>query len=130
MENTNVLQQNIVTSLGLDSLPEDEQVRILDEIGRVIHQRVVLRVLDELSDEDKNTFDELLGKRGNNQNIIALFLKEKLPNLDRIVEEETAGFKAQAQEFMKRATGPASPSQGGGGASSTACTRELSHPNW
>ncbi len=104
MDDTSTIQQNIITSFGLDSLSEKEQTRVLDDIGKVIYQRVILRLLDVLSEEDKDAFDKMLGKKGNNQKIIEEFLTTKIPNLDTFVEEEIANFKSETQSFMDNVT--------------------------
>ncbi len=101
MDNIDTLRQNIITSFGLDSLSADEQARVLEDVGTVIYQRVILRVLDTLSEADKDEFDTILGRAGNNEQAITSFLDEKVPNLDELVEEEINGFKSEARTLME-----------------------------
>lgn len=95
------LTQNIIQDLGLDKLSAEEQAKALMEVGKIIFQRVILRVMDELSEEDKNEFDKLLDEKMNDETAILNFLQSKLPNFNEIVNEEVAGFKKESSELMQ-----------------------------
>ena len=101
MDNQNFLQANIIQDLGLDKLSAEEQAKALMEVGKIIFQRVILRVMDELSEEDKNEFDKLLDEKMNDETAILNFLQSKLPNFNDLVNEEVAGFKKESSEFMQ-----------------------------
>lgn len=98
-------KENIIKELGLESLSEEKKMEIVLNIGRIIQQNVILRILDELKDErDKDEFDELLGKKGDDEQAILKFLQSKIPNLDEIVNEEIVKFKQENIDFMKKVT--------------------------
>jgi len=100
-----IFKENIIKELGLESLPEEKKMEILLNVGRIIQQNIILRILDELKDEkDKDEFDELLGKKGDDEQAVTEFLQSKIPNLDEIVNEEIVKFKQESVDFMKKVT--------------------------
>jgi hypothetical protein len=99
-----ILKKNLITSLHLDTLPAEEQQKAIEHIGRIIYERVMIRVLDVLSEKDKDALDALLGKTQEGDDI-AEFLQSKIPNLEQLVNEEIASFKLSSLEFTKGVTG-------------------------
>lgn len=100
-----ILKQNIIKDLGLDKLPQNEQEEALLTIGKLIYQGVLIRVMNELSEKDKDEFDKLLTEKVDDQEAVLNFLKSKIPHLDDLVNEEIANFKRESVEFMKNVTG-------------------------
>ena len=97
----NQTRDNLIKELGLDNLPSEKQMEILLDVGRIIQQNVVLRVLDELDEKDKGEFDKLLEEKSGDEEAILAFLRSKIKNLDEIVEEETAKFKKGSVNLME-----------------------------
>ena len=97
----NQTRDNLIKELGLDNLPSEKQMEILLDVGRIIQQNVVLRVLDELDEKDKSEFDKLLEEKTGDEEAILAFLRSKIKNLDEIVEEETAKFKKGSINLME-----------------------------
>lgn len=95
---------NFLQDLGINDLTDDKKTSLLLDIGRIIQQNVIIRVLDELKEEDKNEFEKLLESKANDQQAILSFLQSKIPNLDAIVGEEIDNFKSESKEVMS-ATG-------------------------
>lgn len=97
-----ILQKNIIKELGLDTLPEKEQEQALLDIGRIIFQSVLIRVMEELDDKGKDEFEKILTEKPNDEEAILGFLQLKLPNLNDIVQEEVAKFKEESTGFMEK----------------------------
>lgn len=96
-----VLQANIVKALGFDALSADKQTELLSTIGTIIYQRIMLRVLEELSETDKDEFDLLLGKEQRGGDELYQFLQSKIPHLSQLVHEEIVKFKQASLRFME-----------------------------
>ena len=99
-----ILKQNLITALHLDALPAEEREKVLIDVGKVIYGKVLLRVLEELSDKDKDEFDKLLGVNPDDDEAIFKFLSGKVPNLDALVNDEVAEFKQSSLDFMDTVT--------------------------
>lgn len=94
------LKRNLITELGIDKLPADRQAKLLLKVGDVLYQAVISRVIEELSEEDREAFDRLLDEKKDDEEAVFNFLQSKLPNLDEIVNEEIAAFKKDSLETM------------------------------
>lgn len=95
------LKANLITALGIDKLPAEKQADLLLKIGDVLYQAVIGRVIEELSEEDREAFDRVLTEKKDDEDAVFNFLQAKLPNLDEIVNEEIAEFKKDSLETME-----------------------------
>ncbi len=98
---TTILQKNIISDLGLDTLSGKEQEEALLSVGRIIFQSVLLRTMEELDDKGKDEFEKILSEKPNDEEAILGFLQSKIPNLDKIVSDEVSKFKQESVDFMK-----------------------------
>jgi len=97
----NILRQNIIKDLGLDTLSEKEQEEALLKIGKIIFQSILIKVIEELDDNEIDNFTELLEKNPNDEKVILDFLQAKVPNFNELVNNEVANFKKESMDFMK-----------------------------
>lgn len=98
MDNT---ATTLISALGLDPLtmaPEEQQA-LLERVGTLIYQAVLIRVMEVLSDEDVEEFEKLLDT-GADQDKIFSFLRIKVMNLDDIIREEAAKFKEESMKTL------------------------------
>jgi len=86
-----LLNENIIALLGLESLPEEEKVQMLNKMALLIQKRVLLRVMDLLQDEDAEKMKAL----EQNPSEMMTYIAEKVPNFQEIVEEEIKKLKAE-----------------------------------
>lgn len=105
MAKNSFLSKDAVADLGLDHLPPAEQEKVLLQIGDIIFKKVMLRVVDELSESAKDEFTKLLDSQSQDQDAVLNFLQKKLPDFNFLVNEEVAGFKKEAVELMRKAKG-------------------------
>jgi len=101
---TTILQKNIIKELGLDKLSEKEQEESLLTIGRIIFQSVLIRVMEELTEKEKDQFEKVLTEKPNDEEAILSFLQAKVPHLNEIVNEEVTKFKQESLDFIKKVT--------------------------
>ena len=95
-----ILKQNIIRDLGIDSLPEKEQEEALLTVGDIIFKGIIIKAMDLLSEADKDEFEKVLEK--SEENAVLDFLKSKIPNLDDLVKEEIAMFKQSSLDLMRK----------------------------
>lgn len=86
-----LLQVNIIQALGLEALPLEEKQAMLEKMTDLLMKRVMLRVLDELSDEQLAE----MPKEGSNPEELLAFVAEKVPNYDAIMNEEVVKLKGE-----------------------------------
>lgn len=92
-EYKSILQANLINLLGLELLPEDKKMEILERAMELTEKRVMLRVLDELKAKDREAAEEA-AKGGK----MLEFIQARVPNLAEIVAEETARVKIELMD--------------------------------
>lgn len=90
----NPLSKDIVSEWGLGDLPQEEQIDMVDRIGRLIYQAVLVRSLDILSEIEQEEFDLLLDEDTTTPEEVVLFLERKIPTFKILLKEEVAKLKA------------------------------------
>ncbi len=80
-------------------LSREQRVEFLEAFGGVIQQRLTIRLINELSDEQKERFDRLLDTHKDDAEALNNFLQKELPHYSDVVKEEIADYK---QELMER----------------------------
>ncbi len=89
------LSLNLFEELGLDAMTPDERKAFVESFGNVIQSRMMLRLMKELTDEQKDKLDKILSDNPEGSPALADFLKADVPHFPQIVEEEIAGYKKQ-----------------------------------
>ena len=89
----NILSKDIIQEWGLQSLPEMKQVEMVDRIGRMLYQALLVRSLDILSEVEQTEFDLLLDEDTTTPEEVMKFLKSKIPTFDIMVTEERNKMK-------------------------------------
>ncbi|MCX6779362.1 MAG: hypothetical protein NTU97_03975 [Candidatus Magasanikbacteria bacterium] len=98
--NLSLLMKDVSAEIGLDKMPPEEQQETLKKIGDIIFQRVMMRMIEELSEEAKTELDKLLEEKKNDPEVMLTFLRSKISNFDDLVMEEVVGFKKEATDLM------------------------------
>lgn len=90
----NPLSKDIVSEWGLGELPQEEQIDMVDRIGRLIYQAILVRSLDILSEVEQEEFDLLLNEDTSTPEEVVLFLERKIPTFKLLLKEEVSKLKA------------------------------------
>ncbi|MCK9393241.1 MAG: DUF5663 domain-containing protein [Candidatus Paceibacterota bacterium] len=91
--------KDIISELNLENLSEDEQVKMISEMSDVVYEKIILRVLDKLSIEDSVALTNLLNLEKHEES--TAFLNEKIPNFEKIIDEEVTDFQEELIKFSK-----------------------------
>lgn len=86
----NILQQNIITALGIESLSEERKLALVDKMAELTEKRITLRLMEGLSESDEA---ELAKLETAGEEEKAKFLQAKFPNLADIMQEEIVAVK-------------------------------------
>jgi len=89
----NALSKDIIKEWGLGSLAPEKQLEMVERIGRIIYQAVLVRTLDILSEKDQNEFDLLLDQDTTTPDDVLAFLQKKIPTFEQILLEERKSIK-------------------------------------
>ena len=97
----NPIQKNIIEILELDKLLPEEQEEFIIRTGAVIYQNVLMRAMETMSEKDQDDFEKILDNNGSPQEIFG-FLKDKVPDFEKIIAEEAEKFKIKKSDIMSQ----------------------------
>ncbi|MFZ5364931.1 MAG: hypothetical protein ACOZBH_01875 [Patescibacteria group bacterium] len=98
MTKKEILNANIINLLGIEALPQDRQVSILDQVSDLVQRRIVLRVMDSLKDEQK----EKMAALENDYEALAEYLAKNIPGLEKITQEEIIKVKTELLDVLPK----------------------------
>ncbi len=99
----NPIKENIIEILGLDKLSQTEREDILLSIGSIIYQEVLMRVMETMSDKNKDEFEKLLDENSKPEEIFEFF-RNKAPDFEKIIKEETEKFESNTSSLLNEIT--------------------------
>ena len=91
-------QQNLISDLGLDALPQKTQEEIMLKLGTVIYQGILIRAMEILTDAQKDALDAKLEAEGDEA--LFPFLQQNIPDFNAIIEAEVAKVKKDSADFL------------------------------
>jgi hypothetical protein len=91
----NQLSQDVIHEWGLGELDAAKQVEMVDRIGRLMYQAILVRALDILSDKEQTEFDLLLDEDTTTPNDVLAFLAAKIPTFEQLVRDERNKLKME-----------------------------------
>ena len=89
----NLLTKDVVTEWGLGSLEPEKQAEMVERIGRLMYQAILVKALDILSEKEQVEFDLLLDEDSTTPDDVLGFLQKKIPTFDLMVIEERRALK-------------------------------------
>ncbi|MCL5017566.1 MAG: hypothetical protein M1155_02830 [Patescibacteria group bacterium] len=92
------LAQELKNSLNLEKLSQSEQEEIISDFGETLLKRIILRIYEVLSEQDKKDLEILTG---GDEEKINEFLKNKVSNIEQIRNEELSALISDFKEFAK-----------------------------
>ncbi len=87
------LSKDIIQEWGLQSLPPEKQLNIVERIGRIMYQAILVRSLDILSEKEQTEFDLLLDEDTTTPDDVLGFLQKKIPTFEQLIVEERQSLK-------------------------------------
>jgi hypothetical protein len=91
----NQLSQDVIREWGLGELDAAKQLEMVDRIGRLMYQAILVRALDILSDKEQTEFDLLLDEDTTTPNDVLAFLASKIPTFEQLVRDERNKLKME-----------------------------------
>ncbi|OGE81373.1 MAG: hypothetical protein A3H72_03780 [Candidatus Doudnabacteria bacterium RIFCSPLOWO2_02_FULL_48_8] len=83
--------QNLVQILGIEALPDERKLQLLEKVSTLVERRLVLRLLKSLSPAARAEFENILDSE--NEEAISLFMEKNAPDLMDWIVEETSKIK-------------------------------------
>ncbi len=94
-------KQNLIAILGIESLPDDQKVRILEQASELAQKRVLGRMLDSLSEEKQLGLMSLLDS--DDQVGISTFINHNCPEFEKWLVEEITSLRSELSGLVPAA---------------------------
>lgn len=91
----------LIKTYNLGSLPQDQQDTTIEQIGSLIFQAILIRVIPMLSESKQGELEKLLAESATPEGLLA-FLNKEIPNFNEIVGEEAENFKKESDAVMSQ----------------------------
>jgi len=98
MLNKEQLEENIISLLGVGTLPDDKKLALLKKMTDLIQKRASVRIFEQLNDEDKQSFIDVTDK--NDEVEIKKFLDSKNIDVLQYAKEETLKLKEELKDVV------------------------------
>lgn len=96
----NLLSRDLVKELHLDALSPEKLEETLARIGALIFKSVMMTSLERMSEREKERLDKLYNNNPVNLPAALEYIQSKVPDFEKIVEEEVAKFKEESLKAM------------------------------
>lgn len=97
----NYTKEEIISELGLQSLPADMQDKMVDTVYQTFNMRVGMALSDKLSDEQLDTFNELSQKGDDELNS---WIEQNIPDYASVVANEMQSVIAEIKQTVQNMT--------------------------
>lgn len=104
VKNKIVIQgKDLINELGLENLSVETQAELIDRMSDVVYKRVLLQVMDKLSEKDVAELNEFFDGKGdkNPEEII----RDKVPDFASLLKEEIDKFGEEMIKKVKERVG-------------------------
>ncbi len=95
---------SIIQELDLGDINETKKLSILDEIGEVLTQRIILRLVNEVPQKKKTLFIEKINNNKTDPDKVLLFIDHFIENADEIIDEEIEKYKNDLRKTLDTTT--------------------------
>ena len=94
-----LFQQNIASTIGMDTLPEDEKLAVIDHAGSLILEAAVSRLIGTLSEEQSAALEHYMETQPTSDAFLEHLVKNH-PAFSRMLTEEIDTYKQEVQEVL------------------------------
>ncbi len=98
MSNT-LLQTDLTKLLGVDALPEDEQASFIAEMGQVVLDTAITRLIASMTDEQQSALEHYLDSEPSAEDLMEKLINQ-YPNFGPILEDVVLEIKEDAVAVM------------------------------
>jgi len=99
-QDLNIMQDDISEIIGLQTLPEEEKVVMLRDIGELVLEAALMRLTASLSDEQVVALDQYSDTVTDTETLLK-HIFEHYPSFEIILQEEVQAFKEEALAVFK-----------------------------
>lgn len=93
------IKQTLVDLFELDKMAPEKAAEMVNRLGKLVFQAVLVRVLPLLSEEDMTEYERIVDSKESGE-VLFKFLGEKVPDFENVIMEESESLRTElAGEF-------------------------------
>lgn len=92
---SHILEKDITDLIGISEVPEEDRKTFLEDVGNLILESTVTRLMADMSDDEKKAFEIFVSEVSGQDDMLEK-MGERYPKALSILEEEVAAFKKEA----------------------------------
>lgn len=96
----NKTKETLFELFQLDKMPVEKAEEMLGRLAKLVFQAVLVRVLPILSEEDFVEYEKIVDS-DKGADVLFKFLAEKVPDFDKIIQEEAELLRLELAEEIK-----------------------------
>lgn len=96
MVDTNIIEQSIIKTLGLEHLGLADRMKITNQLIQIVQRRIMVRVVKDLSDEALQEYMDMTEKGDVPR--MSEFIEAHIPNYYDMIIEETLRLKEEMND--------------------------------
>ncbi len=96
MLNEDQLNENIIAALGIESLPDDKKIEMIEKMSELVQKRIVLNILKQLDDDEKEKFVEATSNKQDEE--VKEMLDKHGIDMLQVIQEETSNLKQELKD--------------------------------
>jgi hypothetical protein len=92
----------IFTDIDLGEINETKKHALLDDVGMLLTQRILLTLIDNVPKEKKDAFIQKINEHKDDPNKILLFIDHFVENADEIIDQEILTCKEEIETLAQK----------------------------
>jgi len=93
------IKKDLFELFELDKMSPEKAAEMIQRLGRLVFQGVLVRVLPLLSESEMDEYEKITEKENDLEEIIS-FLTKKIPDFDKIIKEEAETLRDEMAKDM------------------------------
>ena len=93
------MEDNIIKALGIESLPDDQKAKILEQASHMVEARLLLRLTKHLDETKREELIKVLDTKDKDN--LSEFIYKEVPEFTTWVEEETMALRDELMDLGK-----------------------------
>lgn len=97
MLNEKQINENIISLLGIEKLPDEQKILLLHKMSGLLQKRIAARVLEQLSAEDQQIF---VNAKDKEEGRVKALLEKKNIDVVAMIQEEVLKLKEEMKSVV------------------------------
>lgn len=92
----------VLTDIDLGDITESKKLSLLDEVGTIVTQRIILTLINQTPEDRREKFIEKINKNADEPSKLLLFIDHFVDNADDVISTEIEKCKEELAAISKK----------------------------